>query len=119
MTRPSRIDRLRDLEDGDVVTLTVRGKTLSGEVTHNHRMPAEAYDGVPVRGTLKVHIDLDTETYEAGDYPTESVEVSATERRPGRWGDATVTVWDPVIEDDTIIHDDWMILGELEDVEVA
>jgi len=119
MTRPSHIDRLCDLEEGDTVTLTVRETTLTGDVTHRHRTPAESYDGVPVRGSLIINIELNAETYQEGNYPTETVEVQALERRPGRWGDATATVWDPVVEDDTIVLDDWMILGDLEDVEVA
>jgi hypothetical protein len=113
------INSLRKTTKGDTVTLTVRDTMLTGEVTHYHRTPAESYDGVPVRGSLIVHLELDAETFEAQDYPTESVEVRATERRPGRWEDATATVWDPITDDETIILDDWMILGDLEDVEVA
>lgn len=118
MTRPSVIDRLSDLDTGDQVTLTVDGDELRGEVSYRHRRPARQTDGVPSRGEVAVDIDLASGTVETHDLASEHLEVTVTETRPGRWETPEVELWAPVVhEDGYVVEDEFVGLGELEDLE--
>lgn len=112
------IDALRELDRGDEVRLTIGGDEYAGVVTEWFHDPAEYHDGLPIRGGLTVGLEFDDATVTHHDVE-HSATVFVTERRPGEFEAPTIEVWDPVVEDGTVVEDDYRVLSEIEEVEPA
>ena len=65
-------------------------------------------------------VELDTEEHEVptDELPTESGWLSASMDTRGRWTGTVLTLWDPVVDEGTIVEDREKTLGDVERLEV-
>lgn len=128
------MDTLTALDSGDLVTVTVVRERedgegleleLDGHVVEAYRHEPEPHGVGYLDGGLSVNVELansaveDLQAYE-GEWlrnATHALEISVTERRPGKWDDPSVMVWDPEADDGMVTQDHWTTLGELRSVE--
>lgn len=109
---------LDDVSEDDEITLTVDGTEYTGEVSYKHYAEAEFQDGVPITGMLSLDVELTNESVQETDAPSHQVTIHAQERKPGRWRPAKAAVWDPTVEDGTIVEERYEELGTPEEVEI-
>lgn len=107
---------LEDVSEGDEITLTVDGTEYTGEVAYKHHAEAEYHDGVPVTGMLSLDVELTNESVEETDAPSHQVTIHAQERKPGQWRPAKAAVWNPTVDDGTIVEERYDELGTPQEV---
>lgn len=117
------MDALAGLNAGDDVRLTMdrdgEELELDGCVTDAYRAEPEQLGFGWNPGDLQVDVDLTNETVAELDVATHSLDVRATERKPGKWKRVSTMVYDPEVEDGEVVTDAWTDMGDITDVEVV
>lgn len=124
MTEPGAevMDALMDLDMGEDVRVTVErdGEELEIDayVVETYYEPPEKDAWGWIDGDLHVHMEASDETVADTWLPTHSLSVMASESHPGEWKRVGFTVWDPEVEDGTVVRDDYADVGDITGVEV-
>lgn len=112
------IEGLKNIDQGDEVRLVIDGEEYDGHAIEAYYKPWERDQWGGIDGEVIVGLELANDTVEKHDLPTHQLSISAREVDEDEWELSYITVWDPVVEDGTVIEDDYRSIGDLGGVEV-
>lgn len=112
------IESLKSLSEQDLVTVVVDGETYTGFVSYYYHDESERIDGIPTRGSLSVDVELDTKTVNEKDLPSHQLQMSVREKRPGKWDEPSVNIWDPVADENGhLLENEYTNIGGIDKIE--